>query len=163
MLCLRDGQGTLWDEFLTPRSRLASPITLRFGPIVAYNVVITAAIALSASCAFLAVPPYAHRVVAPLIGYAVYGFSPYVVPQAAGHLHLAAASVPPLFLLVLDELLRRRGRSPRLLGVLAFVQGLTSEEVVLTSAILGGVRLACSPCNAATRSARRFGRSSRRS
>jgi hypothetical protein len=121
----------------------ASPITLLFGPIVAYNIVITAAIALSAWCAFLAVRRYAHGIVGPLIGGAVYGFSPYVVPQATQHMGYAVAFVTPLFLLVLDELLRRRRRSPLLLGaalgILAFIQFLTAEELVLTSAIVGGV------------------------
>jgi hypothetical protein len=139
------GVNLMWNTPTLIVSMLASPITLLFGPIVAYNIVITAAIALSAWCAYLAVRRYARGLIAPLIGGAVYGFSPYVVPQAAAHLHLAFAFAPPLFLLVLDELLRSRRRSPRLpgavLGVLAFVQFLTSEELVLTSAILGGVMI----------------------
>jgi hypothetical protein len=140
------GVNLMWNVPFLIVSVVASPITLLFGPIVAINVVITAAIALSGWCAFLAVRRYARGIVAPLIGGAVYGFSPYVVPQAAQHLALAVAFVPPLFLLVLDELLRRRRRSPLLLGaalgVLASIQFLIEEEVVLTSAILGGVMVA---------------------
>lgn len=140
------GVNLMWNGSGLIVSAVASPITLLFGPVVAYNIVITTGVALSAWCAFLAVRRYAHGIVAPLIGGAVYGFSPYVVPQATQHFQLALAFVPPLFLLVLDELVTRRRRSPLLLGaalgVLAFVQFLIEEEVVLTSAILGGIMVA---------------------
>ncbi len=134
----------MWNTPIVLVSLVAAPITLLLGPIVAYNVLITAAIALSAWCAFMVLRRYARGNVAPLIGGAVYGFSPYVLPQADLHLDLALAFVPPLFLLVIDELLRRR-RSPVMLGtalgVLAAVQFLIEEELVLTSAILGAVVL----------------------
>jgi hypothetical protein len=135
------GVNLMWNTPILLVSIVASPITLLFGPIVAYNVVMTAAVALSAWCAFLALRRYARGIAAPLVGGLVYGFSPYVVSQAIQHLDLAIAFVPPLFLLVLDELLVRRRRSPLKLGValglLAFVQFLIAEELVLTSAILG--------------------------
>src|SRR4029077_8116104 len=98
---------------------------------------------LSAWCAFLLLRRYARGRAAPLIGGAVYGFSPYVIPHATQHVPLALAFIPPLLLLVLDELLRRRHRSPLLLGVvlgvLAFIQFLIEEELVLTCALFGGV------------------------
>jgi hypothetical protein len=140
------GVNLMWNGGGLIVSLVASPITLLFGPIVAYNAVITSGVALSAWCAFLAVRRYAHGPVAPLIGGAVYGFSPFVMPQATQHFVLALAFVPPLFLLVLDELVSRRRRSPLLLGaalgVLTLVQFFIEEEVVLTSAILGGIMVA---------------------
>jgi hypothetical protein len=129
------GVNLMWTTPTIAASLLASPVTLLFGPVVAYNVVVTAAIALSAWTAFLMLRRYTRGVVAPLIGGAVYGFSPYVVPQAVEHLDLALALVPPLMVLCLDEILVRR-RRPVLMGIalgaLAFAQLLTAEELLVT-------------------------------
>lgn len=122
-------------------SVLVSPVTLLFGAIVSYNVVLIGAIALSAWCAFFAVRRYTHSFTAPLLGGAVYAFSPYVISQAVLHENFALAFAPPLFLLGIDELLVRRRHTPwvvgALLGALAAVQLLTTEELVLTSAMFG--------------------------
>ena len=140
------GVNAMWNTPVFAASLLVSPITLLWGPVVAFNFLVTAAIALSGWCAYLALRRYSHGNAGPLIGGAVYGFSPYVVPQALLHLPLALAFVPPLFLLVLDELLIRRRRSPLLLGValgvLVAVQLLTEEELVVTSALMAVVMIA---------------------
>ena len=150
-----DGINLMWNTS-TPLLGLAvSPITLLGGPILAYNVMITAAIVLDAWCARLALQRYAHGIVGPIVGGAVYGFSPFVVSHAVLHLDLATAWAPPLFLILLDEILVRRRRSPRLLGVavglLAVFQLLTAEELLATSAIaavvLVGVLAACRPAD----------------
>lgn len=134
-----DGVNLMWNTAILPWSLLATPVTLLVGPIFAYNLLMLTAIVLSAASARLVVARYVGGTVAPLLGGAVYGFSPYVISHAALHLDLAMAWLPPLVLLVFDDLLVRRTRSPRLLGVLlgglGFVQLLTTEEILATTAI----------------------------
>lgn len=140
------GVNLMWNTPALVAGVLAAPVTLLAGPIAAYNAVLVAAIALSGWCAYLALRRYASGAVAPAIGGAVYGFSPYVVPHAALHLDLAIAVAPPLFLLVIDELLVRRRHSPRMLGValglISVFQILTEEELLLMAVILAGLLVA---------------------
>jgi hypothetical protein len=141
-----DGVNLMWNTAILPWGLLATPITLVGGPILAYNVLMLGAIVLSAACARLVVARYVGGTVAPLVGGAVYGFSPYVISHAALHLDLAMAWVPPLVLLVFDDLLVRRRRSPwrlgAILGLLGLVQLLTAEEILAMTAIAGLLVLA---------------------
>ncbi len=137
------GANLMWNSSIPLISLVLAPLTLTAGPIVAYNVAIVASIALSAWCGFIALRRFAPGSIAPMIGGAVYGFSPYVMSHAVLHLNLVAVWAPPLFLLLLDDVLIRRRRSPRFLGValglLAASQLLTSEEVLATSAVSAAV------------------------
>jgi hypothetical protein len=141
-----DGVNVMWNTAILPWSLLATPITLLFGPILAYNLLMLGAIVLSAACARLVVARYVGGTVAPLVGGAIYGFSPYVISHAALHLNLALAWLPPLVLLVFDDLLVRRKRSPwrlgAVLGLLGVVQLLTTEEILATTAVSGLLVLA---------------------
>lgn len=141
-----DGVNLMWNTPLLPWSLAATPITLLGGPILAYNVLILGAIVASALAARLVVGRYVEGSLAPLVGGAVYGFSPYVISHASLHLDLALAWLPPLVLLVFDDLLVRRTRSPRqlgiVLGLLGLLQLLTTEEILATTAITGGIVLA---------------------
>ena len=137
------GVNLMWNAW-TPLIGLAlAPVTVAAGPIVAYNVAIVGAIVLSALAGFVALRRYADGLAGPLVGGAVYGFSPYVVSQAALHLNLAAVWMPPLVLIVLDELLIRRRYSPLRLGVaiglLAALQALLFEEILATGAVAAAV------------------------
>jgi hypothetical protein len=134
-----DGANLMWNTSTPLLSLVATPITLLGGPILAYNVLMMAAIVLSAWCARLALQRYARGIVGPIVGGAVYGFSPYVVSHAALHLNLATAWALPLILILLDEILVQRGRRPWVLGVIlglvAVFQLLTSEELLAISAV----------------------------
>jgi hypothetical protein len=138
-----NGVNVMWNTAVPFIGLLTTPVTLLLGPIYAYNVAMVGAITFSAWCAFLALRRYAHGMLAPLVGGAIYGFSPYVISHAALHLNLASVWAPPLFLLLLDEIVIRRRRSPiRLgvaLGVLAVTQLLVSEEILATSAIAAAI------------------------
>ncbi len=140
-----DGVNLMWNTSTLPLGFLASPVTLLGGPILAYNVMMTAAIVLDAWCARLALQRYARGVIGPIVGGAVYGLSPFVISHAVLHLDLATAWAIPLFLILLDEILVRRTRSPWLLGVavgvLAVFQLLTAEELLATSAVAAAVFL----------------------
>lgn len=116
------------------------PVSAIFGPYAAYDAVVTAALALSAWCAYLAIRRWVPRRSAAFAGGLLYGFSPYMATHAQGHANLLLAFVPPLLLLALDEALVRRRwpwwRSGAVLGVLGTVQLYLTEEILATSAIL---------------------------
>ena len=118
----------------------ATPITLAFGPIVAYNLLQTLALSLSAWAGFLAIRRYVTLAPAALIGGLVYGFGPYAMAQAYGHMALTLGVVPPMLLILIDRLVVRRDLSPLLAGELAGLlvafQLLVSEELVVTEAIV---------------------------
>ncbi|MHA7651218.1 hypothetical protein ACX9NE_20165 [Mycobacterium sp. ML4] len=109
------------------------------GPIFGFNVLMICGIALSGVTAWLAIRRWTGDGPGPIVGGAVYAFSPYVASHAALHLNLATAWVPPLFLIALDELLVVRRRAPWrvgvALGVLSCCQLLISAEVLATSAV----------------------------
>jgi hypothetical protein len=111
------------------------------GPIFGFNVLVVLGITLSGLTAWFAIRRWTGDGVGPVVGGAVYAFSPYVVSHAALHLNLATAWVPPLFLLVVDEILLTRRRpawqSGVALGVLGVAQLLISEELLATSVIAG--------------------------
>ena len=113
------------------------------GPIVGFNVLVVLGIALSGFTAWLAIRRWSGDGAGPIVGGAVYAFSPYVVSHAAIHLNLATAWVPPLLLIAIDELLVTRRRPPWqsgvVFGVLCAAQLLISEEILATSVVAAGV------------------------
>ncbi|WP_343572699.1 hypothetical protein [Mycobacterium sp.] len=113
------------------------------GPLLAFNVLVVLGISLSGFTAWLAIRRWTGDGPGPVVGGAVYAFSPYVVSHAALHLNLATVWVPPLLLLVIDDLLATCRRPPwqsgLALGVLGVAQLLISEELLATSVIATGV------------------------
>jgi len=124
----------------------AAPVTLTFGPIVAYNLLQTLALALSAWCAFIAIRRYVQLRMAAMVGGLVYGFGPYMMGQAYGHLGLTFCVVPPLLLVLIDRVLVRRNTSALIAGIAAGAleafQLLVSEEMVVTEALVTVIGLA---------------------
>ncbi len=143
------GVNLTWNSWMPAIGLVLAPVTVTAGPIVAYNAALTGSIALSSLAAFVALRRYASGWAGPLAGGAVYGFSPYLFSHAALHLNLVAAWIPPLALVVLDELLVRRRRGPvplgAALGVLAGVQMLVFEELVATGAVAPRCSRGCWP------------------
>lgn len=139
------GVNLMWNSSVTLISLALAPVTLTLGPIVAYNVAIVASIGLSALCCFLLLIRLMPGTVAAMVGGAVYGFSPYVLSHAVLHLNLIAVWIPPLFVLVLHEVVVGKRHSPRALGaavgILAAGQLLISEEILATSAVGGALLL----------------------
>ena len=137
------GVNLMWNASILLIGLVLTPVTLTLGAIVAYNVAIVVAIAFSGWCTYIALRRYARSVAGPVVGGLVYAFSPYVISHASIHLNLTAVWAPPLFLLLLDEILVRRRRSPWLLGLglglLAACQLLTTEEVLATCVVAAAV------------------------
>ena len=136
----------MWNTAIFVPATLLWPVTAVFGAIVSYNVMATAAVALSAWCGYLAAR---HFVRSELIAGAVgllYGFSPYMLAESIRHPHVTLAIFPPLALVLLHEILVLQRRNPVLMGALlglaSAVQLLTGEEVLASTALVAAIGMA---------------------
>jgi hypothetical protein len=136
----------MWNASMPVAGLAMWPFTSSFGPIFSYNLLATLAVALSAWCAFLAARRYVESPVAAAVAGLLYGFSPYMIAQSQGHLHVTLAFVPPLMLLVFDEIVVLQRRPAPwmgiLLGLLAACQLLLAEELLATEVLVAGVGIA---------------------
>jgi hypothetical protein len=128
---------------------LGAPLTLWRGPVSAFTFLLWLALASSACACFLALLRWVRRVPAAFAGGLVYAGGGYMAGQALGHLNLVFLPVPPLLVLVLDELAVTQRRSARrggiALGLLAAAQFLISPEILadcIVLAVTGVVLLA---------------------
>lgn len=133
------GVNLLWNTSVLLPGALLAPVTLRWGPVFSYNLLVTLALPLSGWCAYLAFTRIVYSRLAAAVGGLLYGFSPYMTAQALAHPHLIVALAPPLVLLLLHDLLVRR-RWPAMLtgaalGVVMAAQLLTGEELLATTAL----------------------------
>ena len=148
------GVNLTWTTSIPGLAVLLSPITIAFGPVVAYNVAAVAIPALAAFTAYLLCRRLTGSLWPALAGGYLFGFSSYVLGQELGHMHVSAVFllplVPLLILRYLDSELTRRGLVLRLGPVLA-AQLYISTEVgfSLALAIAGALLVA-----AATRARR---------
>jgi hypothetical protein len=83
---------------------LALPMSLS-GPALAYNTALILQLALAAFFARLLCLRICRNEVAALVGGVVFGFSPFLLAHALGHLSLVTAFPIPLFVLVFDAVL----------------------------------------------------------
>ena len=140
------GANLMWNTSMVVPALLLWPVTAHAGPVVAYDVLATGALALSGWCAFWVFRRYTRHDTAAAAGGLLYGFSPYMLTQSYGHANLTLAVFPPLLLLLADEALVRQRMRRRtlgaLLGVLVALQLLTGEEMLFTCAIVAAVAVA---------------------
>jgi hypothetical protein len=125
-------------------SLVAAPLTLLAGPVVAYDVLMLLAPALSAWTAFLLARRLCGRFWPSLVGGYVFGFSTYELGRMLGHLNFALAFLIPLaVLVVLRRLEGGMSTWAFVAAVAAIVAGqfLISSEVLLTMTFFGGVTL----------------------
>ena len=115
-----------------------APVTLLFGPAVAFAVLVTLATPLTAATWYYVLSRYVvrSRVVA-FVGAAFIGFAPGFVSQSNGHPNVAAQFLVPLILLWVAKL--REGTRPvrtgLVLGLLVTYQAFLNEEVLLFTAL----------------------------
>ena len=138
------GINLMWNTSLLLPSFLISPVTVIFGAAFSYNVLATAAAALSTTFAYMAFRRWTTPI-ASLAGALVFGFSSYIVAQSVGHLAQTFVMSAPLFLIVLDRLLVVQTSKPwvdgLMLGGLAWAQLLTGEEVLAVEVVAAGIAL----------------------
>ncbi len=137
------GVNLMWNTSMIFPSLLLWPITAAFGPVVAYNLLITAAIALSAWFGFLAAGRFTDSRLACFTAGLLYGFSPALIAQALGHPHVVVALFPPIALLFGHEVLVRRRMNPlsagAFAGVAAAFQLLTGEELLAMTLLVAAI------------------------
>lgn len=128
---------------------VTAPITLLFGPILSYNVIICFAFFSSATAMMLVASRWVKWLPAAFLAGLLYGFSSYMVGQGYGHLFLILTALFPIMFLVLDEILVRqqwRWWIPGgLLGLVIVAQLFLSPELLvdaLTLAVFGASFLA---------------------
>ncbi len=133
------GVNVMWNVSLLAPAAALWPVTGSLGLVTSYNVLVTLGPSLSAWCMFLAARRYVQSSLAAWCGGLLYGFSPYIVAQSLGHLHMTLAMFPPLLLLLLDEILARQHWRPwvagLLLGAAGAAQLMTSEELLASTAM----------------------------
>ncbi len=140
-------------------SMLATPVTLLFGPVATYNVISVVAFASSATAAMFACRRWVSSWRAAFVGGLLYGFSPYMIGQGNGHLFVLLTFVPPLLLLVLDDIFIRQAwswkRDGASLAVLLLAQLGISPELLAEEALVAalGVLVVCAARPARVRAA----------
>ena len=137
-----NGINLMWNTSVILPSFLLSPLTVLAGPVAAYNVLITAAPVLSTTFAYVAFRRWSS-VLPALTGALVFGFSPAVASQSVGHLAQVLLVSAPLMLILLDRLLvvqtSRAWLDGVLLGLLAWAQLLTGEEVLAIEVLAAAI------------------------
>lgn len=139
------GINLMWTPPMYPVGLLLSPITYGIGPVVTYNLVSTAALALSGCTAYMAIRRWVPSALAAAAGGLLYGFSPFMLAHSLGHPVLTLAFTPPLMLIVLDDVLVRQQRpfvqTGVALGALALLQLFIFPETLVAEGVVGAIGL----------------------
>jgi hypothetical protein len=134
------GVNLMWNSSALLIGLVTWPVRALFGPILTFNLVETLAPALSAWTAFLWIRRKVSHPLAAALGAALFGFSPGMLGQLLGHPHITVAFLPPLMLIVLEDILIFERRSPviagALLGLMGAAQLLIGEEVLVITALI---------------------------
>lgn len=133
-----------WSTLDPVASLLALPFSFLAGPIAAYNLSLILQLALAAFFAYLLCLRICANTVAAVIGGVCFGFSPWMMGEALGHLSLVTAFPIPLYFLVLDSVLRRangRWKDGIVLGVSLFITALAHYNYTVFCILLGVIIL----------------------
>ena len=122
----------------------AAPLTLLFGPVVSYNVLMLTSPVLAAFFAFLLCRYVSGSFAASLISGYLFGFSPYMLGQMLGHLHLVLIFPIPAAVHLTLRLLDGRIGKGRFITLMALTLTALlsfSTEMALMFVLLGVVAL----------------------
>jgi len=112
------GYNLALSEMTPANNLLALPITVAFGPVVAYNVLIFGSFVLSAFTMYLLVVCLTGSPAAAVVSGAIFAFSPYRMIHSAGHLPLMGTYwLPLLFLAIEGSINQRKLRYSALAGL----------------------------------------------
>ena len=139
------GINLMWNTSLLLPGILLTPLTLLAGPQVSLTLLLTLGFAGSAASLFFVLRRWRASLAGAALGGAVYGFSEAMINSGIGHYHLQFAVLPPLMIHFLLRIVTGRGRpaaNGAWLGLLAAAQLLTSEELLIDTALAGVVLLA---------------------
>ena len=125
---------------------IGMPVTLLIGSIATFNVMSTLALAGSATAGYAFARRWTSWRPSAWVAGLLYGFSPYMIGQASGHLNLTFVILPPLILLGVHEVvIRQEWRTRRagvVLGLLVTAQFFVSSEILASTVIVGTVCVA---------------------
>jgi hypothetical protein len=124
---------------------LGAPLTLAFGPIASYNLLMLASPVLAAFFAFLLCRYITRNFAASLFGGYLFGFSTYILGHMQGHLQLVLVFPIPIAVHLTLRLIDERISERRFIALMALVLAalfLTASELALTFVALGGIALA---------------------
>jgi hypothetical protein len=137
------GINMMWNNSTLLLGLLLAPITSIWGPVVAYNLGMYAAVVVSAWSGYWSIGRLVPSRIGSLVGGLLYGFSPYMMGQALGHLTLTVMVYPPIVLVLFHEIVVLQRHRWWLLGVLLGVataaQLFISEEVLASTEIAAAV------------------------
>jgi hypothetical protein len=136
------GVNLMWNgSMLLPGLALVPLTQLGGGSVITYNVLMTIAVALSSWTAYLLIRRYVSSQVAAWVGGLLYGFSPFMTAHSLAHPVLTVAFMPPILLMLLDEIVRVQRRPPLVTGLLLGLGGVAQlfigEEVMVSTALVG--------------------------
>lgn len=137
------GINLMWQTGMPLLGVLLAPLTWAAGPVVSFNVIATAAPALSGWAAFCAFRRWVRPVPA-FCGGVFFAFSPFMTVQSSQHPFLTFLPSAPLLLLTLDRLCRSTGRAwvtGAGLGGILGCQFLISEEIFAAEVVVAVVLL----------------------
>jgi hypothetical protein len=122
---------------------LASPLTFATNAFTSVTVLFILAFPLSALGGYALCRRFTTWRPAAFMGGLLYGFSPYMVGEGLGHLHLVFVPLPPLILLTFYEIATRRTRNSLwlLAAALVIVQFFISIEVLATTLVVAAIGL----------------------
>ncbi|HUY85778.1 MAG TPA: hypothetical protein VMU77_01585 [Acidimicrobiales bacterium] len=119
---------------------IASPITLLFGPIAAFNAMLTLGMAGSACTTYVLARKFVAWRPAAYVGGLIFGFSPYVIGHGVGQLNLEFVAFIPLIFLVLYEIVVVHHDSYMKWGLLLagilLAQFFTSSELLIDTSVV---------------------------
>jgi hypothetical protein len=128
-----------------PGAALAlAPVTLLFGPVVSYNVLMLGAPVLAAFFAFLLCRYITCSFPASLVGGYLFGFSAYMFGQLLGHAHLVLIFPIPAAVHLTLRLIDKRISERRFIALMALILVALlyfSTEISFTFVLLGGLSL----------------------
>lgn len=122
-----------------------APVTLLFGPVVSWNVLMLASPVLAAFFAFLLCRYITRSFAASLVGGYLFGFSAYMLGQLLGHLHVVLIFPIPAAVHLTLRLIDGRIGPRRFIGLMALTMVALlsfSTEAALMFVVLGGVAFA---------------------
>jgi hypothetical protein len=138
------GVDLAWATSVPGLALLVAPVTLLGGPVLSYNVLSVLLPALAAWTAYLLCRHLTRSFWPSAAGGYLFGFSPYVLLQTEGHLHMSSVFLVPLIALVLVRYLEGSLTGRRFVLVLAVLLALQisfSTEVAFTLTLAIGVAL----------------------
>jgi hypothetical protein len=120
---------------------VSAPLQLTVGTVTTYDVLLVVSFVASALAMCLALRRFVRSWFAAFVGGLLYGFSPYMIGEGHAHLFLVAVFIPPMVLVLVDEIVVRQRHGPvrdgLLLGVLLVLQYFISPEVLAITVVVG--------------------------